>query len=777
MQKRTAILLFSLLASVVVFAQNAVLKFDHFSEQYQLSSSTAEVFFQDSRGILWIGTWDGLNKYDGYSITIYKSDATDTTTLTGNTITCITEDQFGGLWVGTSEGLNLYNRSSDDFTRVKHDPAIDSSLSNNTINDLELDGQNNLWVGTYWGLNRLDLNTHKDKPYSFSRYFKSDDKPGSLSSNLINGLALDRDKKLWISTNTSYLSCYDAENDQFIKYKIDVKDIDGYQGVMKLVYSDQDNDLFIVIRNKLLIHWNRSQNTFTTYQHDPNNKNSLSSNNIRSIAMDKKGNIWISTDGGGLNVLNKKTGAIQHYQYNASDPYSLTSNGTYATYEDRSGIIWIGTYNSGVNKLVYNKTNFGHYSNQPGVLNCLSHKLVRSIFQDSKDQIWIGTDGGGLNQFDQWRGTFKHYRSNQKDDASLSSDIVTAIGEDDDGNLWLGSWQGGLTRLNTTTGKTKRFKHDWKDSTTISSDIIWSILSDSKKNLWIGTETGLNLYSKESQTFSQFTFYDSETSNSINTLFEDRENRLWVGSQSGLLVANLKGAQPGISRYTPVFENFEAIADRPGLNSNVIKVINQDDTGNIWIGTDKGINILNPSTHEIKSLTIADGLAGNIIYGIVEDQHNNIWISTNNGISRFQSTDGTFKNYDTGDGLQSMEFISNGIITQAGWILFGGINGFNIFNPGQLKENTHVPPIILTGLKIFNTPVKPGEHINGRVVLNQTITETKKLVLAHGENFFSISLRPWISTIPTEINLHTGWRDLIQNGITSGINTKPFTPT
>ncbi len=746
-------------------------RFGHLSVESGLSQSSVLCMLQDSEGFMWFGTEDGLNKYDGYDFTVYKPDPEDPDSLSNNYVSALHEDRAGILWVGINGGgLNKFNRETGTFVHFRNDPGDPHSLSNDDIYAINEDRAGNLWIGTWFGgLNRL-IPGGKEGGTTFVSYLNVPGDPGSLSHNAVTCIYEDRAGVLWLGTwggglNKMVPGKSKNARPRFTRYAVD-GDVPGAKALNNILAINEDRTgrMWLGTENGLL-KFDRETGTFTVYRADASNPDGLSDNYVRRIYKDRPGNLWFGTDGGGLGRLippppgggKDSPPVFDHFRHDPSNPDSLSGDAVESIYEDRSGVLWVGIYTAGLNKLILNraeefdreKERFIHYRANP---NGLSFNSITVVYEDRRGDFWFGTSGGGVNRVIPPRDKntppiFRHIRHDPANPRSLSNDTIRAIVEDHRGELWIGTYLGGLNRCDLNrlhdTGAAPTFTHylyEPGNPHSLSHNFVVCIYPDSFNNLWIGTMGGgLNRFERETGTFTRFpSTPEPATLNNpgINVIYEDSSRVLWVGTVGGL------------HRFNRERESFVCYTNDPGdptsLSKDYIRSIFEDRSGVLWIGTDGGgLNKCIPPEKEgvppkFIRFTTKNGLPSDVILTILEDNQGNLWIGTNNGLSRFSPGTGEFKNYDVSDGLQGNEFSSGAAFKRKnGEMFFGGINGFNVFDPKNLWENDHIPPVAITDFQIFNHSVPTGKWRNGETILEKSITETREIELSYKYNVFS----------------------------------------
>jgi len=665
-----------------IFSQSHI-SFNHLTVKDGLSQSAVTCIFQDSKGFMWFGTQDGLNRYDGYNFKVFKNNPSDTKSLSDNFIWAIYGDEkgtiyiethnrifqkydprtesfsplskdsidvaklksshFGALleepgirWVGgqgDTTGLSKINTKSGETIQYKHDPNDPSSLSSDKVYSIFRDRLGNLWVGTFNGLDKLDEKTGK-----FTHYRHDPDDPNSLSDNSVWPIYEDPKGFLWIGTYRGGLNKFDS-----------------------------------------------AKKTFSNYINIEGDPTSINDNCIFSLYEDKGGVIWIGTQTGGINYFHPASNVIEHYVSTPGAKNTLSDNSVLSMCVDNTGDYWIGTNKGGLDRFDYKSGKFKNFSNVSSNSNGLISNSIETLYADRSGVIWIGTLSSGLDAFNPKTGIFKHYQNNPSNPNSLSDNRIYSIDEDKDGIIWIGTYAGGLNRLDPKTDKITRYRHEENDKSTISSDRVWSMVFDHQGKLWLGTfGGGINIFDPKSGTAIRL----QNNPDDSTSLVDD----------------------------------------------NIIRVF-KDSKENIWIGSTKGLSRYIKETNQFKNYREKDGLANDFVYGILEDNNGYLWLSTNNGLSRCNPGTETFRNFYSQDGLQGNEFNQNAFAKdyKTGRLLFGGSNGFNIFNPNDVKENMYVPPIAFTNYFRYNT-----DNEEGKPIIEKGISDRDSLLLTYKDNIITL---------------------------------------
>ncbi len=741
------VLLLGLLHAAELPAQIASIPFQRLSTEQGLSQGTVNCILQDRTGFIWLGTQDGLNRYDGYGFRVYENDPARPSSLPSNWISDLAEDPSGDLWVGTQGGLARWRRATDTFERIQHDPADPASLPGNSVRALQLDGSGTLWIGTFQsGLARRVASTGE-----FERFRHDSSDPASLSDDRTRALHVDRDGNLWVGT-LGGLNVFDAETESFARYRHDGADPASLSD--DRVYSilqDSGGTLWVGTENGL----NRRRETaagFTRFQHDPADPTSLADNWVTDLLEDSSGRLWIATDGG-LHLPRSHPGrewggGFFRYLHDATNPLSLSNDRLLTAFQDRGGVMWVGTQGGGVNKWNPITRSFSHYQADPAGAAGLSSNSVFAFSQDAAGRLWVGTLGGGLNVVDRESGRFTYHRHDPSDPASLPGDQITALYHDRDRTLWVGTLGSGLGRRASGSRKFRNYRHDPERLGSLSNDNVSAIVQDLDGAIWIATHGGgLNRFEEAapgaaSETFTSF-LHDparprSLSDDHLNSLAVGTDGSLWAGTFGGGL-NRLDGAT---SDDGAAFQRLQHEPERlESLSSNAISALHVDPDGVLWVGTLVGLNRLDElgEAARFRHYSELDGLANNNVWGIQSDGEGRIWVSTNNGLSRLDPQTEKFKNYDRSHGLQGSEFNFGAHFQNAeGELFFGGTNGFNVFLPEEIEPNPSVPPVVLTAFTKLNQPVP----------LNRPVFDVGKIALDYRDDIVSFEFAALDYTAP-----------------------------
>ncbi len=697
-------------------------KFENYTTLDGLSDPNVNTILQDSRGYLWIGTNNGLNRWNGYEYKIYKNNPNDSLTISDNFINVVFEDTNEIVWIGTYHGLCKYDRNADKFINYYLNPSEALSLSYNNIKDIQCFSKNQLLLATQGG-GLLVFNTDEGLHADFLNDFSDDN---SIQSNNVNAIFKDEAGTFWVGTNQG-LSKIIVENEQIVSFK-NYQPTDDFFGNNSIVsiMEDKYKRLWLASNGGGVMTFSPENNSFSFFD---NRLSGLNSPIINVLFADSKGRIWIGSNAG-LHLYDKELSRFLLFLQNKEKPCSLNSNKINTIYEDKAGIIWFGT-NNGINKLTQTMNLFKHFLHVPSDSSSLINNNVNAIRTDAKGRIWIGTDKG-LDFTDGRSNTFTHYRFSEQN-AFLNKVKFSDIYQDYSGIFWFATWGNGLVMLDPKTETVKTFLK--KETNSISDNHVRLIYEDRSGMLWISTLRGLNSYDRKKDVFRNY-LHNKDKPNSISHNFvtaicEDRKGNFWLGTKRGGL--NLLDRDKGVFTHFKKEENTNSISD------NSISTIIETKDGKIWIGTRNGLNEFDFLKKKFVSYHLKDGLCDNYICAIQEDANNHLWISTKNGMSKFIPKDKLFINFSKKNGLQANEFnVGASRKGRKGNLLFGGVNGFNMFVPDSIKKNRFYPLIIISSFKVKNVEIRPNEPSpSGVILLKKDINETEEIILSPSDNNFS----------------------------------------
>ena len=689
------------------------LRFSYLNTEHGLSQNSILDITQDHQGYIWIGTQEGLNRYDGHEVTLFERDAFDNTSLSHNWIWALMVNTNGELWVGTDGGgINIYDNQTGTFRTIRHDPANQASISSDRTTALFQDSTGNYWVGTVnSGLNRIDGETGE-----VTRYQTDETRIDSLPNNSILTIYEDTRSRLWIGTDGGGLVRFDRSTNSFIRHQHNESEHSLSHNTVAAILEDRDGRLWIGTRDGGVNKFDAETGKFQRYLHSTDDPTSLSNNLVRDILQDRDGTLWIATDNG-INEWHPELDGFAHYHSKDSDSSSLSDNRLSALYQSADGVLWVGSF-LGVNKWNFLSDAFTHYRKEDGALGA---DVVTSIAESTAGDLWIGTYGGGITRINRLAAEVTIYKHDPLDTGSISDNRVMAVFVDNKDIVWAGTRSKGLNRLDPSTGSVERLKKP-----TLSSNRISSIYGDPDGTLWVGTfGAGLNRIDPEGNV--EWYRHDKTDSNTIGgnrvlALTRDSGGTLWIGTERG-----------GLNRFveeTGEFVRYHHDASKTNtLSSNAAWEVYETSDGSLWVATMcDGLHQWLPEDRAagkevFKKWSKADGLRSNTVYGLLEDDTGNLWVSTNGGISRLNYGTGEIRHYDRRNGLIGDEYnLGARARSRTGQLLFGGSEGVVAFVPGQIRRSEAIPPISLSGFSPFKELAvrHSGTKVEEPVVLSYT---------------------------------------------------------
>ena len=732
-------------AIIILVAQSLVkcfaqeYRFAHVDSRQGLSHNYVKAVYRDKTGFLWIGTESGLNRFDGYSVKVYRNDPSDSTSLLTDDIGRIFEVPGGKLGIVTTTlGLCFYTPETETFSNDSRF-LRKFSITNpddiiNIINDR---------VGNYWFLLKNNgLVCYNEEKKSATLLKHADNDSSSIVSNTVTSIVRHADGSYWIAHSNGVV-----ENIVFKKNKFTVeKRISFLQKHLlekdKFLWCelmiDRDGDVWCYAPNADVgvLYYNRDAHKIRHI--GKNSKDiALASDLITGLVQDNQGNIWMSSVLDGIYVFNKNNFSVKKISNDPETDASLSENSVTVMFKDEDGIIWAGTYKKGLNFFHENMIRFPVYSRHSKPY-ALPFEDINRFVEDRKGNLWLGTNGGGLIYFDRHTGKFTTYKHNPKDPHSLSSDVIVSLCLDYEDKLWIGTFYGGL---NCFDGKKFiRYQHDASNPTSLSGKSVWEILEDSEHRLWIGTlDGGVSVFNRKNNTFTHYYHRDQRSLYSpyISTIKEDSKGNIWFGTSTGIDV---------LMKESGGIVHFESERNNPAsLRSNIIQGVLEDSKGRLWIGCQGALSLWQRETNSFINFTEKDGLPHNTIMSMAEDAEGRLWLGTPNGLScaTIIAESGkvrlTFTNYSEVDGLQGQRFNEDAALrTRNGELVFGGANGFNLFRPGDIGHNKTIPRLVLTDFQLFNRSVHPGNANEHHFTLPSSIVTNPSIVLTANDNVFSV---------------------------------------
>lgn len=662
------------------YAQSKNLIFNNINIEQGISQSTIEDIFQDSEGYIWLGTNDGLNRYNGYEFKIYNYEEYQNS-ISHNGITDITEDKYGNIWVNTVSGVNKINKKTE---KISNYTEINGKIKEDSTTEIIVTKDNNILVGTYEG-----LNIYNAKEDRFDVILE--EKDGILSS-CIYSIDEDTNGNIWIGTELG-----------LNKLSKDFKVLETYtseSGIYNIFCDDENGFVWAGSDSSGLLKIDTKTKEVKQYINNIEDLNSLPANQVGAIIRDSKGNLWVGTTNG-LARYNEKNDSFDVYKNKVYDKNSLVYNDVRSIIEDREGVLWVGTY-SGIS-IFDTESSIKYYNAGLDDGYLLSENMVHGIYEDDEGYLWIGSRTKGVNIIDRENNTSKSI-SMENNNVIQSNGINDITGYKD---FIFVATDAGVLKINKKENTIQNY--NLEDG--LIGENVKDIFVCDKNYLWIGSTNGLNLLDIENDKIIDMTDYVDEGSY-VRYVYQGQDGSYYIGF---LRDGGLGIIEPN-SKETKYYKNIPN--DKTSISSNRVRYINEDSKGNIWIGTSYGLNKYDPKTKVFKRYTPSDGIANNTIYGVLVDDNDNIWVSTNKGISQIDTKNNTVNNLSVTDGLQGNEFNGNAAFkSKSGELFFGGINGLNAFYPEDVNSINNKSKVIFDGFKVND---KDYLDINGLKFDNNT---------------------------------------------------------
>ncbi len=700
---------------------------ENYTTQQGLSQNAVYEILQDNIGFIWFGTQDGLNRFNGNDFTIFHHYAFDTTSISHSFINGIYEDSQNRLWICTEGGLSLFKKSNETFINYFHDDENPESINDNYVWTILEDTQGIYWVGTKKRLQIFDSKSGKFNPIEFLNQSNIKNYPSN-----IDVIFEDENGNIWIGSRGLglYKIVRNMESRNFSIEHFELENSD-----VRSIIQHTDGSIFIGTFGAGLYKYNSAENKF--YNISKISSNSLIQFPKKIISLFEDPNnpniLWIGTEQNGIVLFNTNLKEITEIKNNPKYPKSLSGNMVYNIFKDRSGIIWLGT-NEGINKVNLSMNSFEHIQREEKDEAGLSSNTIGKIIEDDQGILWIGSDGGGLNKLDRKTNTYSNFRHNKNNSSSISSDRALIVFEDSNNIIWVGTYGGGLNKFNKNTNTFSSFVHNPNDTTSIGSNYITSIVEDKNGILWIGTtQSGINSFNPKTNKFRSYKNNpknpESISDNHLWILYLDSDQTLWAGTKSG-------GLNKLIDKEKGIFKKYlhdDKLIN--GINHNSVHALYEDNLKNFWIGTPAGLIKLDTKTDEFTNYQYNGIFPQFRVIGILEDNQNRLWIMSEKSLIRFNPQNNRIKYFDDGNGMMINDFrIWAYFKNKKGELFVGGANGFAIFNPDNLIDNSYIPPVVIDKFERFNT-----DNLSGYAISEKGIAYQKGIELSYKDNIFSFS--------------------------------------
>jgi methyl-accepting chemotaxis protein/ligand-binding sensor domain-containing protein len=703
------------------------LQFQKLTAENGLSSAWVSSIYQDSRGFMWFGTHNGLNRFDAYNVTSYRHKRGDSTSLAGNFVEFIQEDRDSVLWIGMQQGLTRFDRDRETFTNY---PVKDGNADRTVYKMLQTKA-GLILLGTNGGIFQFDKATGASTPYAAKA-------TAGMNGPELGALLEDHRGHIWLGSHGNGLLEFDPATKSAHRYVANAADPSALpDNDVRAVVEDSAGILWIGTFKSGVVRLDPTSGAMTRIQHNAADPRSLTLNAVQTMALDGRDGLWIGTDNGGLDHLDLRTNAITHNTYDSNDEMGLNSGSIWSLFEDRNGTLWVGTYSGGVNMAKRNSDWIHSYHTVAGDVSSLSANSVIAFSQDSAGTIWVATDGGGLNRFDPASKRFIRYTMKN---GGVNSDAVLAVAAEPSGAVWIGTWGGGVGRVDPAS---HAFTAYTTKNSNLPNDNIFALHIDRGGRLWVGTwKNGLLLFDRATKSFTAFPITEDGNNQAQIWIIEElRDGKLALGTLS-----------QGIRIFDPATRKMTAFQtdakDANSLSSNEIRAIREGEPGILWIGTGEGLDRLDVATKKVTHFGATDGILATAVSGIVADGNDRLWLSTDQGLTRFDPATKQGVKYTTADGLQGHDFTPRAYLhARGGAMLFGGNQGFSIVRPGSMVPNVSKPPVVLTGFQLFNKPVVVGAKGSP---LARSISESKEITLGYDQSVFTFEFAALDYTAPAK---------------------------
>ena len=690
------------------------IRFERFTIEQGLSSDRVFSITQDNQGYIWVGTEAGVCRYDGYTFSVYRNIPGDSTSLVNNQVNALKADRSGTLWIGTQNGLSRFNAVTETFNNINHITGDNHTLPGRVVKTILESTSGVLWFGTDNGLARYEPETGH-----FISNWQSGGREASLEGVSITSISEDKNGSLWIGTNNRGLIKFDPSTSKTELYND--PEISGASfpttNVSKVLVASSGEIWIGFLPQAGLGRYNPVTRDFKLYKQDSVKYRDFW-NYISDIIETRDHTIWVGTflGGGGESGLHRyDAGTDQFIKHTHSpfNPASLSWAYVQTIFEDRYHNLWVGT-SRGLNKADLKRWQMGLV-----IVNAKdTRNLVNNFYaieEVDDDLYWLGLDGDGLIEWDRKADTKKHL-----DPINIRlHEGIHALQKDTDGSIWIGLSGKGLVKYDRNTRKSTSYINQPAKNNSVSGNFITDLLLDRTGTLWIATSDGLSRFNRDKGDFTTWRHDEKTpgmTGNSLSTLFEDSHGYIWIGTKEHVYDPSAT-VSTGLMRFDPKTGSFKSYrhdqADTSSLSSDAVRCIGEDRNGNIWVGTNNGLNRLDPNTDKFDLFLQSDALPDPNVIGILVDNQGILWLSTLKGISRFDPATKVFRNYTSADGIQAYRYNENSFYkTRQGELIFGGIAGANYFQPSEISQEPVIPGILISRFLKQNIPFRTDRPID-----------------------------------------------------------------
>jgi len=673
-------------------------RFRHLGIDDGLPSSLVTGITEDRRGFLWVGTSHGVTRYDGHHFRTYDHQPSDPTSLPTDQVDQVYVDRHDVVWVVTTRALSRYDETSDRFVTRVSAPA-----GKHAVTGVVEDARGTMWVGTSAGLYRLDHAASRATRVPLT---------GASTSDHVMSLYADHAGRLWIGT-THALYRIDPTG-AAAPQRVGTTDAQRMpDAVVSAITEDVVGALWVGTTGGGLVRVDEGTGAIRRYRNVTADTGSLAHDRVRALAADRHGGVWVGTENGGLDHYDPLTGRFTHHRFDANNPSSIGSNSVWSVHVDASGALWVGTFSGGLDVSPMTAPAIEHFRAVPGDTTSLSYNAVPKFAESRDGSVWVATDGGGLDRFDPSTGKFARVTPQN---SNLNSGAVVGVLEDRRGDVWVGTWGGGLSRFDA---RRRRFSAYTTQTTNLPNDHVLDVYEDRAGRLWLGMDSStVAVFDRATgRVTERYRVADpsGDPALPVKLVRQLADGTMALGLQAGALTL--------LDPRTGTQTQFDATD---------VRTLYEETPGVLWIGSSNGLDRVELKTGRRAHFGEAEGLPSRFVDGVLPDGTGRLWVSTDHGLARLDPRTGAVRVFAPGDGVQGGEFLRGAALrARDGTLYFGGNRGFNVVHPDRVVDDTRVPPVVITGLQLFNRAVPvnvPGSP------LRRTIDRTDTLVLDHAQN-------------------------------------------